>query len=81
MKRQKKQNRYVFGDRQPSTEANVESMTHILGQIRFSKTISRSQHCYLVSSLLANNSEVQPYRSLINRILEATQSGTLQLTD
>lgn len=92
MKRQRNRKRHLLKDRfkdwshqqqskATDLEVSSETVPQVLGQIRTSKTISRSQHSYLVSSLLANDSDVQPYRSLINRILEATQSGSLQLTD
>ncbi len=81
MQKRQKHKRNTSNVQPPPAHLQASLIEQTLGQIRLSRTISRSQHLYLVSSLLANDSEAQPYRELINQILEATQSGTLQLTD
>ena len=77
---QKKKHRF-FSRKQKLLLASVGSIKHLIGQIHESGQISRSQHLYLVNSLLSNDTNTQEYRGLINQVLEATQSGALQLVD
>ena len=81
MQRGRKTKHRFFGSKQKLLQASVGSIKHLIGQIHESGQISRTQHLYLVNSLLSNDTKAQEYRDLINRILEATQSGTLQLID